>query len=402
MKYNKNKGITLIALVVTIIILLILAGISINMLTGQNGILNRAQEAKEKTEIAQEDENKKVQEYEDIINNYTGNLPTGGGTTPYLPGNTFFYKEGNLSTGLVIQDKNNNEYVWVEVPTTIYDNEIYNGNGANKPNLSTDWEKIKNCLKEYTKDYSDENYNDTNSNGIYTEDYKNMLKSIYENGGFWIGRYEVGVETEKNFRKEYTSVTSNDRIVIKPNMYPYTNVKVEEAQLLATKISNDNCTSSLIYGIQWDLILKYIETKNLIAKEKLNNDSTTIGNSYDSELILNRGKFAQHNLFSNWYDYNSEEKTNLVTGNKKQVQSTSNDGIILTTGSSDKTNLQNIYDIAGNVWEWTLEIIPENNRYLCRGGSYANKGTEYPASSRSSVGEDGKAVFVGFRIGLWK
>ena len=55
-KLKKNKGITLIALVVTIIVLLILAGISISMLTGQNGILNRAQEAKEKTQVANEKE----------------------------------------------------------------------------------------------------------------------------------------------------------------------------------------------------------------------------------------------------------------------------------------------------------------------------------------------------------
>ena len=59
-KFKRNKGITLIALVVTIIVLLILAGISISMLTGQNGILNRAVEAKEKTEVAQEDESVKM------------------------------------------------------------------------------------------------------------------------------------------------------------------------------------------------------------------------------------------------------------------------------------------------------------------------------------------------------
>ena len=49
----QEKGITLIALVVTIIVLLILAGISISMLTGQNGILNRASEAKQNTGTAQ-------------------------------------------------------------------------------------------------------------------------------------------------------------------------------------------------------------------------------------------------------------------------------------------------------------------------------------------------------------
>ena len=59
-KFNKNKGITLIALVVTIIVLLILAGISISMLTGQNGILNRAAEAKEKNNAAQEEEQIKL------------------------------------------------------------------------------------------------------------------------------------------------------------------------------------------------------------------------------------------------------------------------------------------------------------------------------------------------------
>lgn len=58
--FRKNKGITLIALIVTIIVLLILAGISIIMLTGQNGILNRAGEAKEKTGIAQIDESVKL------------------------------------------------------------------------------------------------------------------------------------------------------------------------------------------------------------------------------------------------------------------------------------------------------------------------------------------------------
>ena len=68
---NSNKGITLIALVVTIIVLLILAGISISMLTGQNGILNRAQEAKEKTEKAQKEEQDKLGSMEDTINEYT-------------------------------------------------------------------------------------------------------------------------------------------------------------------------------------------------------------------------------------------------------------------------------------------------------------------------------------------
>lgn len=66
-KFKKNPGITLIALVVTIVVLLILAGISISMLTGQNGILNRATEAKEKTEKAQIDESDKMVQMEAMV-----------------------------------------------------------------------------------------------------------------------------------------------------------------------------------------------------------------------------------------------------------------------------------------------------------------------------------------------
>ena len=67
-KFKENKGITLIALVVTIIVLLILAGISIAMLTGQNGILNRATEAKNTTGTAQVDEQVKLSVAEALSN----------------------------------------------------------------------------------------------------------------------------------------------------------------------------------------------------------------------------------------------------------------------------------------------------------------------------------------------
>ncbi len=69
---KNRRGITLIALVITIIVLLILAGISIMMLTGQNGILNRAGEASEKTEISALEEKIKLMTAETLINEYTG------------------------------------------------------------------------------------------------------------------------------------------------------------------------------------------------------------------------------------------------------------------------------------------------------------------------------------------
>ncbi len=396
---GRNKGITLIALVVTIIVLLILAGISIAMLTGQNGILNRASEAKEKTRVAQEDENEKLQGYEKIINQYAENLPIGEDTTPYLPNSTFSKKEGDLATGLVIKDNNDNEYVWVEVPTTIYDNTTYNNNGAKKPSNSEDYTNIEACLKFYTKDYSDSNYSDTNSK--FTEQYQAMLKSVYTNGGFWIGRYEAGLEGDTP-RASYTEISASDKAVIKSNMYPYNYVTRDEAQTLAQKMDYGDCKGSLIFGIQWDLVLKYIETKNPAQKSNLLTNSTSIGNYYNSKFTLNRGKFAQYNALSKWYNFNSDEKSNLVEKSQKKEQSSYENGILLTTGATDATNLQNIYDIAGNVWEWTLEFYTTSRPCVVRGGSYTSNGSGNPAKYRSVNDTNYYNADVGFRVGLWK
>ena len=455
---KRNKGITLIALVVTIIVLLILAGISISMLTGENGILNRASEAKQKTGTEQTEELVKLSvtdaltqglgsltdanlktslnnnigagKYEisgDATSGWTvtvngkefkidstgkiggttsgggsvGTLPTGVGTTPYLPNGTFSKKEGDLSTGLVIKDSNDNEYVWVEVPTTIYSDSKYNTNGT--PSSADDWEKIRDCLKAYTSDYSSSSYKDTNTDGTtYSDDYKNMLKSIYTNGGFWIGRYEAGLEEGKSPRTSYVAIAESDKAVTKPNMYPYNYVTRDEAQTLAERMNYDGVTSSLIYGVQWDLVLKYFETKEPDQKSNLTSNSTTIGNYYNSAFTLNRGKFAQYNALSNWFDYNSEEKPTLVTGSQKKEQGSYVNGILLTTGATDATNLQNIYDVAGNVSEWTKEFCTTSGPCVYRGGSYSNIGSSTPAKDRYTNFISGSHNIVGFRLGLWK
>ena len=385
------------------------------MLTGQNGILNRAAEAKEKTRAAQEDESQKLKGYEDMVAQYTGNLPSREETKPYFPNSTFSYKEGDLRTGLVIKDSNNNEYVWVEVPTTIYDNTTYNNNGANKPKNADEWEKIRDCLKAYTVDYSDSSYKDTNADGTtYSNDYKNMLKSVYTNGGFWIGRYEAGLEGDTP-RTSYTEISASDKAVVKQNKIPYNYVKRDEAQELATRMNYNGCTSSLIFGIQWDLTLKYIEEKTVEAveeankdtvrtdiKSKLTSDSRTIGNYYNSAFILNRGKFAKNGELSDWKAYNSEEKPTLVTGSKKEEQSSYENGILLTTGATEATSLQNIYDIAGNVYEWTLEFHGTGHPCVNRGGSYSGIGSHYPAENRYSGGTSSYYDDIGFRVGLWK
>lgn len=217
----------------------------------------------------------------------------------------------------------------------------------------------------------------------------------------WIGRYEAGLEEEKT-RTSHTDITSNDKAVIKPNKIPYNYVTRDEAQELAKRMNYTTCTSSLLFGVQWDLVLKYIECKKAAEKINLTTDSTKIGNYYVSEFILNRGKFAQYNALSNWYDFNSEEKDSLVTGSKKKSQNSWLNGILLTSGATEATNLQNIYDLAGNVWEWTLEFRNENDVCVGRGGSYIGNGQGDTAQCGGGNAIDSSHDYLGFRIGLWK
>ena len=368
------------------------------MLTGQNGILNRTLEAKEKTVVAQKDEEKTLQGYEDIMAQYTGSLPLREETKPYFPNSTFSYKEGDLSTGLVIKDSNDNEYVWVEVPKTIYDNTTYNNNGANKPKNADEWEKIRDCLKAYTVDYSDSSYKDTNTDGTtYSDDYKNMLKSVYTNGGFWIGRYEAGYEIDESkgetvryYGTDYnTEHPITQKVVIKKNAYPYNWVRRDQAQTLAEGINYTGVTSSLIYGVQWDLVLKFIETKGATTKEDLTSNSKAIGNCKD-------------NL---WNITNVNVKYSTNNGNTFNVcpyQKNASEGVLLTTGADTSFSLMNIYDIAGNVWEWTREFC--NTSYPCvyRSGSCYDDGSYNPAKDRGYSTTSHSNLHLGFRLGLWK
>lgn len=380
------------------------------MLTGQNGILNRAAEAKEKTEEAQKQENETLNDYEKTFNKYMSNLPSTEYTIPYLPDtNKFERVDGtDLSTGLVIKEKaTGSEYVWVEVPKT---REVYKNAGLD---ISTFGENecnlIEKDLQDYTSEYrtqtnfKDEFFEDTsegwfkNANEYNEAKYK-MLKSVYENGGFWVGRYEAG--SEKNM-----AVTENRELIpiSKENMYPYNYITRTQAKGLAEKIEAGNYISSLIYGLQWDLMIKYIEIKGNVSIDKLNSDSTAVGNYTNSEFELKRGKFAQELDFKNWYNFDSEEKNTLVTGRKKIAQSVASNGILLTTGATENTKIQNIYDIAGNLWEWTLEGNSGDKSQLCvrRGGSFVNMGSYNPISYRNLSGTTDNSANIGFRVTIY-
>ncbi len=374
------------------------------MLTGQNGILNRAAEAKEKTETASKDEKRKLAQAEALMN--TGKTTYKGLTLPEGFAPTKIEGEDSIDDGLVITDGYGNEYVWVEVPRT---ETVYPTATINITEFDENaYTKIENDLHTYTEAYrNNTNYNDVYAKDTatgwfkdateYNEAKQKMLKSVYQNGGFWVGRYEAGIEVNRTSEGEATVLPLS-----KENLYPYTYATRTQAKVLSEKVESGSYTSSLLFGVQWDLVLKYIETKNSSQKSNLLTNSTTIGNYYNSEFTLNRGKFAQYNVLSSWYNFDSKDKSDLVIGNRKKLQSSYEKGVLLTTGATEATKLQNIYDMAGNVWEWTLEKTSrDDGPCTVRGGNFRYDGLECSASSRDSTATSGSHSGIGFRISLY-
>ena len=168
------------------------------------------------------------------------------------------------------------------------------------------------------------------SEGDYNTAKKKMLKSVYQNGGFWVGRYEAGIENEVDIRKA-ASATATLIPVTKQNMYPYNYVTRTQAKVLAEKVESGSYTSSLMFGVQWDLVLKYIETKNSAKKTNLLTNSTQIGN-YNNNLWSITNANAK---YSKDRGQSFLICTNLYT-------KTSNSSILLTTGADTSFSLMNI------------------------------------------------------------
>ena len=437
---KKNKGITLVALVVTIVVLLILAGVSINLVLGDNGIITKAKEAETKSAEASQNDlkgmNGLVSEMEGALaGNGSGNGGAGGSgtdtkvpaeatkeTAPYFPDNTFTKKEGTIETGLVIKDGSGNEYVWVVVPRTTA---VYATTGLGKTTFTdADYTSIENDLKEYTKTYrggtsfTDTWYADEKNEGWLSEtEYKtlknSMLKSVYENGGFYVGRYEAGIGTNRTSKSATNSdgkytIEGMPAPVSKADAYPYTYVTRTQAQNLASNVNSGTKTSSLMFGVQWDLVLAFMskDTAKITSADGLTSNSITIGNYRDSVFQLNQtGKYAvysNYSLSSTWNPSTTSTTDFVDSSRNKIAQSSTGNGILVTTGTSEKNKVMNIYDIAGNVVEWTLEKTSDAS-YPCarRGGVCYNLGSNNPAAYRYNSNTTDAAYPVGFRLSLW-
>ena len=410
---RKQTGITLIALVITVIVLLILAGVTIAALSGDNGILTKAKEAKEKTEQAQKDEEKTLSDMESVLGNVYFDNVNLQDTNPAatIPENSIVL-EGDANKGIVIKDKNENEWVWVEVPKTT----VFAGLTIDTTQELTEqnYNDIKNKLIEYVKVYrkgsttqnenwTDEWYADC---GLtveeYTEVYKKMLKSVYTYGGFWIGRYEAGIEGSINDVSKAKTVHidieigQSPKAISQKDAIPYNYVYCSEAQALSKEMApNSNYTSSLMFVIQWDLVCKFLEVKGRLTISDIKTNSTSWGN-YNNAKIDNiaSGKYAI-------YNGSSLGAWTIISNLYTKQDSENNNRILLSTGISEYTKKMNIYDFVGNEWEWTLEKTSSND-YPCasRGGYYDGSGSEYPASYRN-YGYRTSNNFVGFRSTIY-
>jgi type II secretory pathway pseudopilin PulG len=370
---KKNKGITLVALVVTIVVLLILAGVSINLVLGNNGIIAKAKDAETKSAEASQNDlkgmNGLVSEMEGAL---AGNGSTGSGSgngntgseNNFVTKNTevtypdgkvwipegFKIAKGSASTvqgGVVIEDKDGNQFVWVPVAT----------------------------LADYKRTW----YTEYDSFSSYSEALPEDEKtSVTTYKGFYIGRYEAGDKestgtTKATFRTS-SSDTSNS-VTIKADQVPYNYVTRTQAISLAEGFKTQQgykAKTKLVSSYAWDTTIAFIE-----------------------KTVNNYGSSSSQGNYSN----TSVTYKDITDESKPEKTKAENSSLLVATGQT--TPVCNIYDMGGNVFELTTEFSSDTyNPSAKRGGNYSTSFASYPAGSRDH--DSGYAhVSVGFRLTLF-
>ena len=291
----------------------------------------------------------------------------------------FYYVGGTKADGIVISDNPTdenvyskekhadqanipgdglvgNQFVWVPVETPS-DFKTYEGyyNGSKDNYLAS-------CHEPSQEGYR--------YDGEETE-YNLMKQSVETNEGFYVARYEAGKE----------KINGVDTVVSKKgaNVWNYiawgdsmtsigTDGAVAKAQGMYTNKEEYAVTSTLIYGAQWDAIMAWIDPAY-----------KTTSCEADSFVRNSEGKG----------NYNEDANTNDWKGD------------VATCGISDNYRVKNIYDLAGNVTELTMEFYSADIR-VYRGGYYNNEGSNSPASVRINTNPDNGAYDgIGFRVALY-
>ncbi len=419
----KNKGVTLIALAVTIVVMLILAGVTISVLNGENGIVKQAQKAKEESKIKELKEKvridiagKRVENIngelrvsvlKEILDKYFDNVPVETqitsetklkakeeygkyemkisdidvGEITYETSYTIFKDvngeqvpipegyivsensdENIVNKGLVISDSRGNEYVWISCTVDSSSNKLQykrtewgvEKDGTDNSRAIKDELTLKDIDVTYSKTDTDNGINEEISKEIVAQ-INAEKESIKKYGGYYIGRYEVGKD--------------NKTAVIKAEQEPYVNIKWSKAYELAKGIGGgEGATTYLCSSYSWDTAINFIQN--------------TTGKNYATSIIGFNG---------NW-------KSQEVKDSSGKVIKPVNTAQRLNTGLT--TALCNIYDMGGNVGEFTTELNPGTSETVVVRGGNGDYG-HVPAGYRWDSGSGGAGSYYGFRATLF-
>ena len=346
---QQERGITLIELVITIIILLILSGVTLNIALTDGGLFSKTKKTTEEYKTTTVDEQRQIAMLEAAINlngtEYKSTYNSKEVTVPIPAGFAVSEVEGEntVEDGLVIIDSKGNEFVWIPCTTdgindTIkYNRYIYLDNQAEEGrDEESESIQIKVTFPSGSHTFVEK---------LPEDEYESV--NIYK--GYYIARYEAGCDTQRTNESDALR-----EVLIKPNCYVYNFVNYENSELLANNMSKENnyknSFTKLCSSYSWDTALKFIEQKN-------------------SEYIKD----------SKGGNYNTD--TLVKTGITKSVN--------------------NIYDLGGNGVEYTSERTKNKDFPITtRGGAYGDKSETYPAGFRNGASSEAK-VGRTFRITMF-
>mgnify|MGYP001023709287 CR=1 FL=1 len=205
--------------------------------------------------------------------------------------------------------------------------------------------------------------------------------SVNKYGGFYIARYEAGSENQRT-----SSSGTGNAVLSQANKYPYNYINQTDSITKAATMNNGktNVTASLINSAVWDRTLNWLEETNAVTRAELF-DSTSWGNYRNSKFNF-IGK------------YSTDDGDNF-TETTASTQKLENKSYLLGTGVTDYTKKNNIYDLAGNCWEWTTES-GSSSRRVSRGGRCSYDGFDRPAYYRL-YGSAVSSTDISFRSALY-
>ena len=288
----------------------------------------------------------------------------------------FYYVGGTKEEGIVISDSPNDAGKGTsdEVADTLEGNQFVWVPVENYEDFKRQGGYLFGKVQSLTN-YGEADSNGENSKYSETDTTKkeaiNMHKSVKNNKGFYIGRYETGKDDEDGVviqkgKNVYNNVpwSSTGTITEDENIDGTENGAIEQARYFSMANNYTSVTSTLCYGVQWDAIMNYIDP------------------DYITNASIGSPKCMDESF----------------------VKDSTNQGYYVPGSGPTKTGYyakNNIYDLAGNVEEWTMETSSNQIR-MYRGGEFTFKGSEYPASVRNSIiipSYNGQEV--GFRIALY-